>query len=68
MTNRRPVCGVNGQTYPSSCHAKGAGIAIDYIGQCSAVPNTTGMLNVVCDIYYYNILYLRSMWMARWKI
>lgn len=36
----RPVCGVNGVTYPEACDAQAAGIAIDHQGVCS-IPTAT---------------------------
>ena len=35
---RQPVCGVDGQTYPSHCHSEAARVAIDYIDTCHEVP------------------------------
>lgn len=29
-----PVCGCDGQTYSSACHAHGAGVAVSYSGEC----------------------------------
>ena len=34
------VCGVNGETYDSSCHANNAYVAVDYLGPCKDVPGT----------------------------
>ena len=33
-----PVCGSNGKTYPNGCHAKSAGVAISYNGECKTEP------------------------------
>lgn len=32
------VCGANGETFPSRCHARSMHISIDYLGKCLAVP------------------------------
>ena len=35
-----PVCGVNGETFESRCHAENFRIAVDYSGPCTAVPGS----------------------------
>ena len=32
-----PVCGVNGETYSSTCAANSARVVVDYQGRCKAV-------------------------------
>ena len=34
-----PVCGVNGETFASPCHAHMMHIHVDYSGKCSASPS-----------------------------
>ncbi len=38
--NTESVCGVNGETYDSRCHAENAYVAVDYSGGCTDVPGT----------------------------
>ena len=38
--NTESVCGVNGETYDSRCHAENAYVAVDYSGRCTDVPGT----------------------------
>lgn len=33
-----PVCGVNGKTYSNACHARVAGVAVKYRGECQRLP------------------------------
>ncbi len=33
-----PVCGCDGQTYSSECDAQGAGVNVDYTGECGGEP------------------------------
>ncbi len=33
-----PVCGCDGQTYSSECDAHGAGVNVDYSGECNTTP------------------------------
>lgn len=35
------MCGVNGETYKSRCHAQNAFVAVDYHGRCSSIPSST---------------------------
>ena len=30
---------MNGETYPTKCHALQEGVAIDYVGECLEVPS-----------------------------
>ena len=32
------MCGVNGETFKTQCHAESMNIAVDYTGPCKAVP------------------------------
>ncbi len=38
ITVYNPVCGANGETYSSTCHAKCAKVAVDYQGECQVTP------------------------------
>ena len=40
------MCGVNGETYNTHCHAENAYVAVDYTGPCISVPGDCS--NVVC--------------------
>lgn len=33
-----PVCGCDGLSYPSACHAERGGVAVDFFGRCGVVP------------------------------
>jgi len=49
-----PVCGANGETFPSRCHARSMRVSVDYLGECSAVPSRgTGMLFFIVTYMYY---------------
>jgi len=37
-TKSLPVCGMNGETFESHCHAENLRVAVDYSGPCTAIP------------------------------
>lgn len=37
----QPVCGVDGRTYPNSCHAQVAGVDLACEGECPCGPSAT---------------------------
>lgn len=55
-SRRSSVCGVNGETYASRCHADEVGVAVDYIGDCKDVPaGPVGCEHIKCPgMPYFN--------------
>ena len=41
------MCGVNGETYETFCHAESAHIAVDYHEPCKAVPGSGESATVI---------------------
>ena len=47
-----PVCGVNGETYSSTCAAHSARVIVDYQGQCKAVGDGDGEWQLSFSSFY----------------
>jgi len=46
------VCGTNGETYQSECHAWSVGgVLVDYVGACRVLPFQAGQLAPACLFY-----------------
>jgi hypothetical protein len=44
----KPVCGCDGNTYPNSCNAAAAGVAVEHEGQCAKQQTCGGIAGIPC--------------------
>ena len=51
------MCGVNGETFASQCHAHGSFIAVDYSEPCNSIPRENGrkkeVLHILMELKYH---------------